>query len=340
MRNFDELKRLPGTPQEIAWLDERLSTLSVKESIILSAALMKAPAQSAGDAINHLLSLSDHEVCAPTGSYKQLGRFYLRYDSRLPKELHAFIDMGQLGERYEEAHPGLFIGNCYVQYPKPDHPLPYDGANLGELEDSGWSIKLKLASARVPGGVWVRLPDYSDVGDERADEIRLALDELGVQTIDECHALDTRCVLPEISDLLEQYPSLDALIYDGQNLGFALDERGQGMPEFEKKLSAALEYEHCRRLDEALDIIRNLHCYELIPESGLREYAMTELKKYSDFNDGSPISGCFDYEAYADELLKQRGFLLTRDEQAYVGRNEQPFIRQHREQELSGMVLE
>lgn len=340
MRDFNELKQLPGTPQEKGWLDERLSTLSVKETIILRAALMKAPAQSAGDAINHLLSLSDHEVCAPTGSYKQLGRFYLRYDSRLPKELHAFIDMGQLGERYEDAHPGLFIGNCYVQYPKADHPLPYDGTNLGKLEDSGWSIKLKLASERMPKGVWMRLPDYSDAGDERADEIRLALDELGVQTVDECHALDARCVLPEIRDLLGQYSSLETLINDGQDLGFALDERSQGMPEFEKRLSAALEYENCHRLDEALDIIQNLRCYELIPVSGLREYAMTELKKYSEFHDGSPVSDCFDYESYANELLKQRGFMLTRDEQTYVGRNEQPFIRQHFVQELSGMVLE
>jgi hypothetical protein len=112
------------------------------------------------------------------------------------------------------------------------------------------------------------------------------------------------------------------------------------MPLFEDKLAAALDYENCRRMDEALDIIQNLRCFDFIPADKLSEYAKKELKGYDDFKAGSPIPDCFDFEGYASELLEKRGFALTRDEQAYIGRNEHQFIREHSMGALPGMVLE
>lgn len=38
MNPFDALIRLPATPQETAWLQARMETLSVRESLILGAA--------------------------------------------------------------------------------------------------------------------------------------------------------------------------------------------------------------------------------------------------------------------------------------------------------------
>ena len=38
MNAFDALNRLPATPQETAWLQARMETLSVRESLILGAA--------------------------------------------------------------------------------------------------------------------------------------------------------------------------------------------------------------------------------------------------------------------------------------------------------------
>ena len=38
MNPFDALIRLPATPQETAWLQARMETLSVRESLILNAA--------------------------------------------------------------------------------------------------------------------------------------------------------------------------------------------------------------------------------------------------------------------------------------------------------------
>jgi hypothetical protein len=70
---IEQIKDLPTAWQESIWLHDRLETLSVKESIILSAAVLKDPPQSGADVINHLLRLRDYEVCYPVQSESQLG---------------------------------------------------------------------------------------------------------------------------------------------------------------------------------------------------------------------------------------------------------------------------
>ena len=36
---------------------------------------------------------------------------------KTPEELYEYMDLGALGCRYEDEHPGVFIGSDYVQYP-------------------------------------------------------------------------------------------------------------------------------------------------------------------------------------------------------------------------------
>lgn len=167
------------------------------------------------------------------------------YDAQLPQELSEHIDLEQLGRNYEDEHPGLFFGNCYVEYPNQGPALRYNGENLAYCVDGIWSVKVKLASPRCPDGVWLRLPDYEDANDGRPDEMRITLDELDVKTVDECTLLEARCILPGLGDLLEQYDRPSDLIYDGQNLGFVLDERGQGLHSFTELYTGALEYPFC-----------------------------------------------------------------------------------------------
>ena len=318
--SYDFIMALPSEPEERAWLQARLETLTVKESLILSAALMKTPAQNGGDAIRVFMSLPDYAVCCSAGSYEQLGRFSLCHEMKLPEQIPNFIDMEQLGKNYEDEHSGLFIGNCYVEYPNQEPTICYDGTNLTACADNDWSVKLKLASEKRPKGVWLKLPDYSDANDGKPDEIRIALDELGVKTVDECTLLDAKCVLPGIENPAEPYNRISDLIYDGQNLGFVLDERGQGMGNFMELYGAALEYENCTRLDAALDIAEQLSRYEYVPMDGLREYAEQDLQ-----NQGvtlpETISRVFDYEKYAANLLEQQGFSLNRNKTAYVNKD-------------------
>lgn len=176
----DLLMSLPLMEQEQRWIMERLDTLSVKEQYQLSAAILRTgkleelagktgweletailhmDPEVAVDAVNCLLSLEDYQICFPAGSYAQLGSFYLRHESHLPERAMYYADLEALGRRYEDRHPGLFVGNCYVEY--PEHPSAPRCTGQGLIpEDDGWSMKVKLASSAVPEGVWLRLPDY------------------------------------------------------------------------------------------------------------------------------------------------------------------------------------
>ena len=317
MRDYEDL---PMTDAERRWLHERLEALTVRETMCLTALTQKKLPATGADLINHLLSLPNCD-CIAAGSYEALGEFMLE-DQRVSQTLWKFIDTAQIGRAYEEAHPGLFVDDIYIQYPSSPPYLQYDGENLGRCVDADWSVKLKLASAANPDGVWLRLPDYSEINEESSGEITIALHALGAESIADCSALEARCILPEAGNLLTQYDSLSDLIYDGQNLGFTLDEHGQGQQNFEQLFAAALEYEDCRTLSEALDISRRLHDFELVPMEGLKDYA-EKLLAENGVTLPENVATAFNYEEYATEQLESKGYLLNRDESAYIGTAQQ-----------------
>ena len=226
------LLQLPGRPEEQAWLRERLEALTVREGIALEAAIRRHPVQASTEAVSLLANLDEYDAIGGILSYEDLGLYYLEETNARLLALRDYIDLDKLGRQYEAQHPGRFAGGCYVVYPLKGVPGFYDGVNLPG-PDYSWSLRLKLASSAVPEGVWLALPDYNDVTDARPGEIRLALDALGVQTIRECTLLEARCSLPGITGLEDAYRGrLEDLIYDGQNLGFILQEQNQGQKGF------------------------------------------------------------------------------------------------------------
>ena len=199
-------------------------------------------------------------------------------------------------------------------------------------------MKVKLASSAVPEGVWLRLPDYSAMTD-RPDEVALALDELKTRSLENCMLLDVRCSLPELGNLMEQYDSALELVNDGSDLGYVLDEQGQGMPHFMERFAAALEFEHCRDLRLALDISQNLHCYEWVPRDGLKDFGRRKLLE-AGVSEELLDSGCIDLEGYGADLLEEAGYVLTADESAYITRNNLEFLRDWSTPEEAGLSME
>ena len=324
MDDHKEICSLPGTTEEREWFRERLETLTVRESLFLAAARMWQPANDLAGVIQQVCSLPDYTFVTPAESFEELGRRYLERETRVPRSLHDHADLKKLGRWYEDIHPGLFIGNCYVAYPKELLPS-YDSSNLSVLEDTDWSVKLKLASPAVPEGVWMRLPDYDEMNDEPG-EICFALDALKVKSLHECSLLESQCILPCITGLGELYNDLAELVGDSQNLGFALDEL---KPYFRGKFLAVLEYEGCRCLKEALDISQNLGCYDFAEADDLEKTAVEHLEKA-----GVPETviwdSCFDLKDYGAALMTEKGFTIT-ESGSFVRRNETPFVREFSE---------
>ena len=337
MENFKELPTLPGPAQYQAYVKERLETLSVREGYILAAVLQRAPPRDAEEAVDCLNALEDYDVC-PAGSYEELGRFGLRC-IKVPEDVLPYVDLDELGRQYEDKHPGLFIGHCYVAYPKqPSPPIRQEnGAPL--LWDDNWSVKLKLATPAVPEGVWLRLPDYTLDTDYGVGEIDLVLHELKAGSLDDCTLLEAQCILPEAGDLTAQYSSVSELARDGNNLGHVMDEQGQGEPHWLEKFAAALEYENCRTLKFALDISQNMHCYEWVSGEELADFAARHLR-----DEGVPEdliqSGAINFDDYAEDLLETSGYMLTDGETGYITRNNREFIHEYTTPDGAGMTMQ
>lgn len=89
-------------------------------------------------------------------------------------------------------------------------------------------------------------------------------------------AVDVDCALPQITDILNQYDSAGELVRHAIDFGYVWAEQGQGEPHWLEKWMCVMELEDCHRLDLALDLAQNLHCYEYIPRRGcLAQYAWT-----------------------------------------------------------------
>ena len=92
--------------------------MSDDEKTILSAiVLQKSEAEAAEIFRESPEHLRDYTILKGVNSYAALGRYYLANETTVPEELYEYMDLGALGCRYEDEHPGVFIGSDYVQYP-------------------------------------------------------------------------------------------------------------------------------------------------------------------------------------------------------------------------------
>lgn len=116
---------------------------------------------------------------------------------------------------------------------------------------------------------------------------------------------------------MEQYDDIVELICDGNNLGFLLDERAQGMQGFEQKLAAAMEYDDCRTLKDVIGYAEEIRKFSFVMVDKLEDYAKTELKKA-----GAPAAlidgGLFDFTGFAEDSLERSGYRLDRTESVYL----------------------
>ena len=107
------------TREEFETFRRRAGVLSEDEKTILSAIVLQRGEAEAGEIFtNSPERLRDYSVLKGVNSYAALGRYYLTHETPVPEELYEYMDLNALGRRYEDEHPGVFIGSDYVQYPQ------------------------------------------------------------------------------------------------------------------------------------------------------------------------------------------------------------------------------
>ena len=106
------------TRKEFEAARRRMGALTKDEKAILSAiVLQKGEAEAAEIFRESPEHLHDYTILKGVSSYAALGRYCLANETTVPEELYEYMDLGALGCRYEDEHPGVFIGSDYVQYP-------------------------------------------------------------------------------------------------------------------------------------------------------------------------------------------------------------------------------
>ena len=129
-----------------------------------------------------------------------------------------------------------------------------------------------------------------------------------------------KTILPE--DILHAFPLLDRVSAHAgedeaasaeQAIREALANRG---PEGLQHLQAAMEYEDCASLEEAVQVATHLDCYEFIKEDDFRQMAKKELmaKGLSE----QVVSLCFDFETYAAITHDCEDIYTSRETGLYV----------------------
>ena len=190
----------------------------------------------------------------------------------------------------------------------------------------------------------MRLPGLDEYGDESSTEEALVLRELRVKRWNECALVDAQCILPEAGDLMAQYSGNVAdLLYDGVQLGFVLEQKGQGSPHFMERYAAALALEGCHDLRLALDISQNLNCYDWMQRADLEASGMALLMDKGVSEELIRASG-IDLAGYKAHLLEQEGYTPTPDGWGYIRRNANEFCYQFstpaQPQEEPGMAMQ
>ena len=247
----------------------------------------------------------------------QLGRFYAENGfvpevEGLPDAVFELLDFEKIGEMARTGECGVYVpsgisdlGGYVVQHSdlnsapeillcrpvEPDYAihlrlaarhedLPFGGTDVVELKLPAEDSVLEMA---------VRCLGYVDWGEV------------------ECTCLD--CKVPQLKEHITSAVPFETI----KQLGDALTQ----MP---TQWQAVMEPEDCHRLDYALDLSQNLHCYNFLPrDMELADYGKMLAKQDGIYPTDELLVSCFDAEGYANQKMRNLG--LSAAEHGYVSWN-------------------
>ncbi|MPM14793.1 hypothetical protein SDC9_61157 [bioreactor metagenome] len=280
----DELSFIPDDPSlaEMNFLARRVSEMNEHDRIAFTGcARMGNGNMGMRDLINQMYNLDDaHAV--PAKNDRELGKFYVDNDfidavNHVPpeyqKELLELLDYEKIGCRQRESEGGIYHNGFYVVNGSGSWNPVYDGVHLPELpEEPAYVFKLQLAEASFTldnpepeHSVPLLLP-ASD------EEILAALERLGAASLDECVFHHCDSPIPALEQAFSFSEDIDKMNLLAERIR-ELEQNGE-LPKFK----AALETACCADIGQALNLTRNLDCYDFHPElSSMEDYAMQKF---------------------------------------------------------------
>lgn len=291
------------------WLEQRLENMTAKEELLFRGAMQIESPRDIQTTIQILQGLDHYQLLYGAEDDVLLGRFVMEHIHTPTHAARGYLDPEIVGAAYREHGSGSFVENHYVERLNPDRPLPEVNPNMPLPNTGEYAIRIKLVSRNNMEGVWIGFPDTGEYMDAvHPDELLLGLDALQAETLDQCMAVDVDCALPQITDILNQYDSAGELVRHAIDFGYVWAEQGQGGPQWLDKWQAVMELEDCHRLDYALDLAQNLHCYHFMPrDMELADFGKELAKRDGVYPRDELLASCFDAEGYANQRMKNMG---------------------------------
>ena len=255
---------------ELNFLAQRLDSLEDYERNVLLAITPRiiknvgeGDVVSAKDLINMTYGLDSVAVASNVHNFTELGELAIESEmftwmENVPDEALPYLDRAKIGQKiYEEDH-GAFINGMYIAAGDYRFQEVYDGQNLpNQGVYTAYAFRLELA--KPPTGdediseqptEWLGLPT------EREDADAVA-ERLGVEKIEDCVYLGFESSVPQIEgDNFGNMQNFD-------KLNSLADMMLQMSPSDQVKFKAVLSAEEPSKIEEILDVARNLRQYEL-----------------------------------------------------------------------------
>lgn len=181
------------------------------------------------------------------------------------------------------------------------------------------TIELKVASLKIPEGRWISIDPGSDTD---FGILPNDLKSLGTPDINSCSLLGARGGWDDILIGAEKYVSPMDVIWDLQRL-YRLVEQFQANSKMEQ-FQAAMAYEDCVFLWEAVAIGEHLDAYTFLSESEFREQTKQELAAKG--MDPRILELCFDFERYAAIQYGYEDLYYSLATELYVHKTDDTFV--------------
>ncbi len=318
------LKGMPLQPgqgiRELEFLDRHVEGMTEREKAVFHAALDIEGPISMAEIVNLSCNLDKFRLFDGVTGHEALGR-YLLGKEEVPERLAPFLDYGAAGREYTRNNVGRFTGYSYVI--RTGEPLEqvYDGKYLPTPGyDRSCVIQVSLYSPFYAAGHGYSCPLSLPASEER---LALAVENLGVNGLDECRVSGIICPVRELEDFLP----FSRDIREMNAFAKLLAERNiLGDAGTKEKLFAALEAEVPGNMAEAMEIAAGLERYTILPEDirtadDYADYFLEEAQIYID----EEVQPFLDYKRLGECKMRKDGVVQT--EHGLVRREDIPMAQ-------------